>query len=323
MKIEEIVIAFSSKKVLVVGDAMIDRYILGKINRVSPEAPVNIVDINKSEDRLGGAANVAVNIKSLGAHPILCSVIGDCEKKDLFYTLMKKNNLTTEGIFIQKDRINTVKTRIIANNKHQIRFDEEDKSDINIQEEFLEFIKDLIVNIDVIILQDYNKGVLTTNVIKKMLSHAKNYRIPIVVDPKEKNFHLYQGCSLFKPNLRELGLGMGINIDVDNLDSVKEITENFRRKIKADAILLTLSEKGICIKSSSSFYHIPAFDRDIIDITGAGDTVLAMAALCLTLKISNEDLAFLSCLAGGLACEQLGAGSININKFITSVNDIR
>ena len=192
MNVKNLFSEFNSKKILVIGDSMIDSYLFGEIYRTSPEAPVPVVEAKKHERRLGGAANVALNLKSLGATPILCSAIGDDKEGKLFIELMKKEDLTTEGMIISKIKRTTLKTRVIANDKHQLRIDEEDSSPIDNEIELIDLIKKLIYNIDVVVLQDYNKGVLTSNVINEVIKIANNNNIPSIVDPKKDNFFNYK-----------------------------------------------------------------------------------------------------------------------------------
>ena len=188
MDFKQLFDGFNSKKVLIVGDSMIDTYMWGDINRMSPEAPVPVVEINKHENRLGGAANVALNLKALGATPILCSVTGDGNRGDLFKKLMQEANLSTDGILFTSGRKTTTKTRVIAQLQHQVRVDEEDIHPINNEDELLKIVTKLMSDIDVIILQDYNKGVLTKNIISKVIKLSKQKEIPIIVDPKHDNF---------------------------------------------------------------------------------------------------------------------------------------
>ena len=318
MNIVDIFESFKNKKVLIVGDAMIDSYMWGEINRISPEAPVPIVNINKYEKRLGGAANVALNIKSLGAQPILCSVIGNKKNSFVFKTLMKESNLSNEGIIHSDLRQTTIKTRVIANNKHQLRIDEEKISTLEkeIEKKLIDFVLKLKKKIDVIIFQDYNKGILTPNVITQIIKYANNNNIPTIVDPKEKNFLSYKNCGMFKPNLKEMEFGMKIKLDLNNLIKIREASEKLRSKLSAKSILLTLSKNGLFLNSEKKFRHIPAFKRKIIDVSGAGDTVLSVAALCLASKIDLIQLSFLSCLAGGIVCEEVGVKPINNTKLL-------
>ena len=308
--------AFNDKKVLIVGDAMIDAYMWGEINRISPEAPVPVVEIKKHENRLGGAANVALNLKSLGASPILCSVIGTDTGGEIFQELMQESKLSTEGILCAFKRKTTIKTRIIADNKHQLRVDEEETLAIVQVEEFLKITTSLMDDIDVIILQDYNKGVLTPEIIEGVISTANKKGIPTIVDPKKLNFNSYKNCTLFKPNLAEIKLGMQVDFDTNNIAEIEKATSELRKKLSAKGILLTLSEKGICINSQKEFKHTQAFKRNIIDVSGAGDTVISVASLCLASNMDYTDLSILSNLAGGLVCEEMGVVPINKEKLL-------
>ena len=217
MDIKKLFQTFNEKKVLIIGDSMIDAYLWGEVNRTSPEAPVPIVEVKKHENRLGGAANVALNLKALGANPILCSVIGTGERGVLFVKLMKESNLSTEGILSTNKRKTTIKTRVIAENKHQLRIDEEETSPILQADEFLKLTISLMDDIDVVILQDYNKGVLTPEIIEGVISSANKKRIPTIVDPKKLNFNSYKNCTIFKPNLAEIKAGMKVDFDANNI----------------------------------------------------------------------------------------------------------
>ncbi len=322
MNLNALFTEFNSKKVLIVGDAMVDAYMWGEINRVSPEAPVPVVEITKHENRLGGAANVALNLQSLGATPILCSVIGNDRKSILFKQLMKDSSLSTKGILTSDERKTTVKTRVIAENKHKLRIDEEDTHPITVGDQFLKLIKEVINDVDVIILQDYNKGVLTPKVIKGVIENANTKCIPTIVDPKKKNFNCYKYCTIFKPNLTEIKEGMNIDFNSDKIHEIEKASTKLREFLNAKGVLLTLSAKGICINTKKNFTHTPAFKRNIIDVSGAGDTVISMAALCLASNVNLTTLSILSSLAGGIVCEDVGVIPINKEKLITSAKNI-
>ena len=308
---------FNQKNVLVIGDAMIDTYMWGEVNRISPEAPVPVVEVKKHENRLGGAANVALNLKALGANPILCSVVGTGNRGKLFLKLMQESGLSITGILAKKERKTTIKTRVIANNKHQLRIDEEKTSPIINSSEFLKLTKSLMNDIDVIILQDYNKGVLTCEVIEKVIKSANEKGISTIVDPKKQNFNSYKNCTIFKPNLAEIKAGMNIDFNADNVSEIEKASTELRALLNAQEILLTLSERGICINSTNGFKHTPAFKRDIIDVSGAGDTVIAVASLCLASSVKYTDLSVLSALAGGIVCEEVGVIPINKEKLLS------
>jgi D-glycero-beta-D-manno-heptose-7-phosphate kinase len=308
---------FNNKNVLIVGDAMIDAYMWGKVNRMSPEAPVPVVEVKKHENRLGGAANVALNLKALGANPVLCSVVGAGNRGVLFKKLMLESKLSIAGILSSNKRKTTLKTRVISENKHQLRIDEEETSPILQVEEFLKLTRSLMSDIDVIILQDYNKGVLTPKVITELIATANKKEIPTIVDPKKLNFNSYKDCTIFKPNLAEIKAGMNINFNVNNVSEIEKASTELRTLLNARGVLLTLSAKGICINSEDGFQYTPAFKRNIIDVSGAGDTVIAVASLCLASRVEYTNLSILSTLAGGIVCEEVGVAPINKEKLLS------
>ena len=314
MNFDSLFTEFKSRTILIVGDAMIDAYMWGEFNRMSPEAPVPVVEVKKHENRLGGAANVALNLQSLGATPILCSVLGNDNKANLFKELMQDADLTTKGILTDTDRKTTLKTRVIADNKHQVRIDEEDTHPIDIEDQFIQLIKELITGVDVVILQDYNKGVLTPKVITEIIKIANIQDTPTIVDPKKNNFNAYKNCAIFKPNLSEIKAGMNIEFNAANKYEIRKATKALRESLNAKAVLLTLSAKGLCINSKENFTYTAAFRRKIIDVSGAGDTVISVASLCLAANMSFSTLSILACLAGGIVCEKVGV--IPIDKEI-------
>jgi rfaE bifunctional protein kinase chain/domain len=312
--------SFSKLNVLIIGDVMIDAYMWGNVNRISPEAPVAIVAVNKKENRLGGAANVALNIQAMGASPILCSAIGDDEGGKLFFDLLKKQKLSSEGIIKSKSRVTTVKTRVIGNNHQMIRVDEELETSVNANEtnSLITFVKKLLSKkkIDVIIFEDYDKGCITPELIRSIVSFAIEKNIPTVVDPKKRNFMEYRGVTLFKPNLKELKEGLKTDFDSSNMKELSKLVDSFMKKQNIDSALITLSEKGVYINNKKSKLVIPAHIRDITDVSGAGDTVVSIAALCLASNFSSKNLATLANLAGGLVCEKVGVVPINKNELL-------
>ena len=320
MTIKETFEAFNKLNVLIIGDVMIDAYMWGNVSRMSPEAPVPIVSVNTKENRLGGAANVALNVKAMGGNPILCSVIGDDEGSKVFIDLLRKIKLNTEGILKSKERITTIKTRVIGNNHQMLRIDEEVETPINNKEaDTLTFVIKRIINqkkIDVIIFEDYDKGCLSPLLIKTIVSFAKQKNIPTVVDPKKKNFMSYTGVSLFKPNLKELKEGIKLDFNHNNSKELGKVVAGFIKKQNIDSALITLSEKGIYIHNNKSKALIPAHIRNISDVSGAGDTVVSIAAMCLALKLSPVLTATLANLAGGLVCEKIGVVPIDKKQLL-------
>lgn len=311
---------FNSLNVLIIGDVMIDSYIWGKVDRISPEAPVPIVRVTKKEDRLGGAANVALNIQSLGAKPIICAIIGEDLDGENFISLLKNQGLSNEGVLRIKDRPTTVKTRIIAHNQQIVRVDAETENNLSDSESLLVFekVKQIISShkIDVIIFEDYDKGLITKSLISKTVELAKKQGIITVVDPKKRNFSDYKGVNLFKPNLKELKEGLKIELDPKNIEQVKEAVESLKSLLGAKSVMLTLSENGVYINSENGKGHIKAHKRDIADVSGAGDTVIATAALCLAAGLNELKMAEVANLAGGLVCEHVGVVPIDKERLM-------
>ncbi|PIE85976.1 MAG: D-glycero-beta-D-manno-heptose-7-phosphate kinase [Bacteroidia bacterium] len=300
---------FGNFSVLVVGDVMIDSYLWGKVERISPEAPVPIITSTKRENRLGGAANVAMNLKYLGANPILGAVIGDDEKGRLFLKLMKKRALPTEGIVQSKHRMTTIKTRVISQNQHILRVDQEKTHELKgqIEELFIKQLEDILTTkkIHAVVFEDYDKGIITKKLIQRIVQLSIRKNIPTLVDPKKKNFLHYDNVSLFKPNLKEIGDGLKIDIEKGSNESLFDAAKILHNKgIKY--IFVTLSERGVFISNAKKFASIPAEIRDIADVSGAGDTVISIASLCLASGIDMKNIAIISNLGGGLVCEKVG-----------------
>ena len=318
---------FNSRKILIIGDVMIDSYFWGKVSRVSPEAPVPVVSDIQEETRLGGAANVALNIKAMGAAPILCGVIGDDDRGKKFLELMRNQDLTDLGIIVQKKRETTKKTRIISGAQHLLRVDEETSEYINASSEkhLLEFAVNLIENkrVNAVIIQDYDKGVATESLIKRILEVSNLNKIPVLVDPKKRNFLLYENVTLFKPNFNELSEGLKSDLDKNDLENIAGAMERLRKMKKHKMIMLTLSEMGIMINDKDIYHHISAETRDIADVSGAGDTVIGVASLCVSAGLSPLDIATLSNLAGGQVCEKAGVVAVSKEKLLEEAEMVR
>jgi D-glycero-beta-D-manno-heptose-7-phosphate kinase len=322
---------FKDFNVLIVGDVMIDHYLYGKVSRISPEAPVPIVELQSTEERLGGAANVALNIKALGATPYLYSVIGDNTEGDTFLELMEQQGLNTQGIFQSAERQTTVKTRIMAGTHQMLRLDSEIKTDLSEKDkhELLRSIHSLLEKnkIHAIILQDYNKGVLSLPVIERMMLHSVKRQIPCAVDPKKNNFLCYKNATLFKPNLKEIRDVLPFDIS-PNAASLQSAADYLHSQLSHQYTMITLSEKGLFLakntepafmgssesdeKTDSNSGRIyPTQSRNISDVSGAGDTVISIAALGLAAAFDMDTIALLSNLAGGQVCESAGVVSVD------------
>lgn len=315
---------FENIPVLVIGDVMIDAYLFGNVERISPEAPVPIVAVNKKENRLGGAANVALNLVALGAKPILCSVIGnDLEGNDLI-NLLQENNIDASGIVKSNDRITTTKTRVISQNHQMIRIDNEDAVNLNHAQTSLliDKIKELLPLAKIVIFEDYDKGVITEKLIDEITKAANELEIPTVVDPKKRNFSFYKNVTLFKPNLKELREGIKHDFLLQNKEEFEQICKNLIAKMNIKYLFVTLSENGVMITNGTDFTYVPAHIRKIADVSGAGDTVISVASLCLSLNIPINQVATISNLAGGLVCEEVGVIPINRIKLAEELNEI-
>ena len=314
-KLTELFGKFSGFKALIIGDVMIDAYLWGKVERISPEAPVPVVSLKQRENRLGGAANVALNIQSLGATPLVCAVVGQDDKGTQFFDLMKQGGMPCDGIITSPSRKTTVKFRIIGNNTQLLRVDEETESDLKLDEtnrlfdRIATFVK--TGNAHVIIFEDYDKGVITPLLIDKVVALAHEHGIPVAVDPKKKNFMHYRGVDLFKPNMKELREGLKLDEEPSTTEEVLKSVSLLQEKLNAGMVLTTLSDKGVIYskKNNDKTYetgHFPAHLRKIADVSGAGDTVISVASLCLAACAAPDVMARLANLAGGLVCEQVG-----------------
>lgn len=318
--------SFVGKKLLIIGDVMIDAYLWGNVDRVSPEAPVPIVRLNKRESRLGGAANVAMNIQNMGGIPVLCSVIGNDSKGQLFQELLDEKGLTGEGIITSDKRLTTVKFRVFGNNVQMLRVDEEVAYYLREEESaaLIKKVKHLLDSngVDAIVFEDYDKGVISPAMIEHVLALAKEHDVPVVVDPKKKNFSLYQGVTLIKPNLKELREGLNLNGELIEPAQIHKAVLALQDKLQVGIVLATLSEKGIyyCRRNSNGHSEsgsIPAYIRDVADVSGAGDTVIALAALCVAVNTPVELMARICNLGGGLVCEMVGVVPVNKDKLLS------
>lgn len=325
-QLHQLFTSFNKLNVLIVGDVMLDSYVWGSVNRISPEAPVPIVASQKRENRLGGAANVALNIKAMGAKPILCSVIGNDSNGKLFAQLIKKEQLSSEGIITVEDRPTTSKTRIIGNHHQMLRIDEEVTTTITDAQskKLFQLISKIISTkkIDALIFEDYDKGVLSKNLIEELIKLAKKNSIPTSVDPKKNNFLTYKNVTLFKPNLRELKEGLKLESDLSVSKNLKNAIQQLTKTLNCSICLITLSERGIYMAQGKNKYWLPAHVRTISDVSGAGDTVIAVATLCLAAKSSLEFMAALANLAGGLVCEKLGVVSVDKQQLLEEAKQL-
>lgn len=310
---------FSQLKVAVIGDLMLDTYWWGSVERISPEAPVPVVAVTKREQRIGGAGNVALNAQSLGALVSIISVLGKDEDGEQLVKLLQHNNINTKYLVQSEHRTTTNKIRIISRNQHMMRLDAENAEDLLKEDEdrLLHAFENFLTaeNPDVVIFEDYNKGVLTENVIGAVISLCQKHNIITTVDPKRKNFFAYRGVDVFKPNLKEVKEGLNILNDQVGLDVLKDIHILLEEKLLHRISLITLSEKGIFYQQGTSVGIIPAHMLNVADVSGAGDTVIAVASLVYAATKDISLMAALANIAGGLVCEEVGTVAINAEKL--------
>ena len=305
---------------------MLDAYVLGKVTRISPEAPVPIISLDKKESRIGGAGNVALNILNLGAKPIVASVVGSDPEGQELIDLFEKRGISTEGVIVSGKRKTTVKTRVISSKQQLLRIDSEDTSSISneIAKRLCSSVERIIKEgVDAIILEDYNKGVLSKHIIRLFIELAKDNNIPITADPKKDNFNEYGGITIFKPNLKELKEGLNIEFDLStNKTDFENAVEQLRKKIPHQLSLITLSEHGIYATDDKTSSYAKAHSREITDVSGAGDTVLATATLCYICGASVQQIAKISNIAGGMVCEKPGVVSVLYNDLLKEVKEL-
>jgi rfaE bifunctional protein kinase chain/domain len=318
MTIEKIFESFKGLKALIIGDVMLDSYIWGAVERISPEAPVPIINVKKKDFRLGGAANVALNVLSLEATPILCALIGNDDDGKKLLTRMEESGMSKKGIITSQDRPTTVKTRVIASHQHVVRVDEESDRELNAYEEtsMLARIAELLPQCQVVIFEDYDKGAINSVIIEQTVALASKMGIPVVVDPKKRNFIAYRNVTLFKPNLKELREGLKMDVSASNQKQVEQATTLLKEKLNAKGVMVTLSEFGVFIDFENQKIKLPAHEREIADVSGAGDTVVSVAALCAALRLDPKMIASLSNLAGGLVCQHVGVVPIDKDELI-------
>ena len=311
--IEGVFNAFTKMKVLIIGDSMVDTYTYGEVHRVSPEAPVPILQAQNTEHRLGGAANVALNIQALGAHPILCTLAGADPEADLLVGLLEQQRISAAQVVKSDERVTTVKHRVLSGSQHLLRIDRETERSLTAAERssLTAFIEPLMSEVDLILLQDYDKGCLSNELIQWIIRAAQECSVPVVVDPKKKNFLTYQGVSLFKPNLSEMKTGLGFEALSLDESSLADAAALLSGKMQFDQLLLTLSGEGVYYYSDAVSGKLPAHLRSIADVSGAGDTVISIAGLCCALNLPLLFTAELANLGGGIVCEYPGVMPID------------
>jgi len=311
---------FKGLKIAVIGDMMLDCYFWGDVKRISPEAPVPVVEVENEFYRFGGAANVALNILKLGGIPNPVGVIGYDNYGTVFSSLINESGIPDDGIIVDESRPTTAKTRVIADSQHVVRIDKESKQYLNrdTQNKIFNYIKNHINEFDGIILQDYNKGVLTPSLIEKIITLANNNKILVTVDPKFNNFFNYKNVTVFKPNRKEAEDVLGIKIKND--EDISEVGKRLLEKLNAKNILLTLGESGIAVfEKGKAEKRMPTKARKVADVSGAGDTVISTLTMAIATGANILEASYLANYAGGLVCEEVGIVPIELDKLFDTV----
>lgn len=319
---EEILKNAKGKHIAVIGDVMLDKYLLGSVSRVSPEAPVPVIDFENETNHLGGAANVAKNLSTLGVFPILCGVIGDDDAGKEFANICNQTGINPAGLYIDKARPTTVKTRLIGNNQQIARLDKESRNQITSDGE--EFISNLLIetkDLAAIVFEDYDKGTITTHLIQSVMQAAKLKNIPVFVDPKYINFFEYKDTFLVKPNRKEAEKALGFEIRNEN--EVMQAGKELISKLQAENILITLGDKGMMLfEKSGVISSVPTRARKISDVSGAGDTAVATMAAAIAGGADVREAATMANFASGVVCEEPGIVAIEIDSLLKAIDYI-
>jgi D-glycero-beta-D-manno-heptose-7-phosphate kinase len=316
----------SKMKVAVIGDVMLDTYWWGNVDRISPEAPVPVVAVSKREKRIGGAGNVALNVQALGASVALLTILGDDEDGIQLLQLLQEKKIDTRFILESKKRITTNKIRIISRNQQMMRLDAEHTDDIDetdetkLQDQVEKYI--LIEKPDVVIFEDYNKGILTKNIITTAIKLCNKNNIPTTVDPKRKNFFSYKNATLFKPNLHEAFTSLNLLPEEISGDMLSDIHSKLKENLDHSISMITLSERGIFYQENNNKNIIPSHRRNIADVSGAGDTVIAIASLVYASTKNIHLAAEVANIAGGIVCEEVGTAAINKEKLLKECEEL-
>lgn len=326
MDFDSLFTSFKNLRVAVVGDVMLDTYWWGAVDRISPEAPVPIVSVNRREERIGGAGNVALNVSALGAEVHIISITGNDDEANRLKSLFETHGIHTNYLLRSSIRPTTNKIRIISRNQQMMRLDAEvvnvlEPSDAGaLLTGFKKYIEEY--NPHVVILEDYNKGVLSKQVIHAVIELCRKHNVITAVDPKRKNFFEYRSVDIFKPNLQEAKEGLNLLSDTVNLDFLTHIHELLQKQLEHRISFITLSEKGVFYQGDDQRKVIPSHMREIADVSGAGDTVIAVASVVYACTKDINLMAEVANIAGGLVCEEVGTVAINPEKLLRECKSI-
>lgn len=313
--------AFRSAAVAVVGDIILDEYVWGDVSRISPEAPVPVVDVKNQTIMLGGAANVVNNMVSLGARPILCGVVGEDEEGRAILERLGEIGITTEGIVSEPGRVTTKKTRIVAQNQQVVRYDREVRSRIGeaSRRAILKAVKKRLSGLDAIVVSDYGKGVVTPDLMAELISLAVGKKIPIAVDPKPPNFPFYKGVSVITPNHYEAAAFCGFTITDE--DGLVRAGRKMLRDLKCSAVLVTQGREGMTLfEKRGRVTHVPTVAKKVFDVTGAGDTAIAVFGLGLAGRLDLRSAAIISNFAAGIVVGEVGTTTVKSDELKKAIS---
>ncbi len=321
-RLKKILSDVRGKKVLVAGDLMIDHYLWGKIDRISPEAPVPVVEVHSEDFHLGGAANVVNNIHTLGGIPYVLGLIGKDLNGDRMRELFRQNGIENLELIIDENRSTTVKTRVIAHHQHVVRVDREKTDDVEreVEETILDRFNALLPHIDAVLIEDYNKGFLTERVIRAMVERCNEQNKIVTVDPKFRNFFAYEKVTVFKPNIKELEKNLGI--EVKSEEDFVQAAEHLLDRLEAKHVVITRGEKGLTVFTKGEEpISIPTFAMEVYDVSGAGDTVISTLTLCMAVGCDVASAALIANHAAGKVCGKVGIHPILPEEIIDSFRD--
>lgn len=317
--IEHLLSVLPKLKFLVIGDLILDRYVWGAAERISPEAPIPVVKVDSEEARLGGAGNVVNNLVSLGCQVQIASVVGADSASEELQQLLQEQGVSTSGIQCDSERTTTCKTRIIAGHQQVVRLDYEDRTSINVFQEdlLLGFVEKTLGDIDVVLISDYLKGVLSKRILGEIIGLSKKYSCPVVVDPKGKDFSRYRGASLLTPNQHEVELAT--SRELHNHGNLQAIGESLYHDLELNALLITRGSQGMSLFTDGSPIHLAADAREVFDVSGAGDTVLSLCAVGLAGGLPMTTSAELANLAAGIVVGKVGTATVSPAELLTAV----
>jgi rfaE bifunctional protein kinase chain/domain len=320
--IKKAIADIAGSKIMVIGDVMLDEYLWGEVLRISPEAPVPVLDLDCSSQRLGGAANVVKNLASLGVKPILISIRGDDEKGRQLSELLEKLGCNTDGLMISHNRPTTVKTRIMAKHQQIVRVDSEVRKDLDRDEVHLaiSIFDSLISKVNAVIISDYSKGVVCKVFVEHIVATCQQKGIFISIDPKERHFELYKGVDVITPNLKESLGALGLPFRHYTNEEIFQFGWTLLHKLDLNYLLMTLSEKGMALycKDNLKMTHLPTVAQKVFDVTGAGDTVISVFTAIYAAGASSEVAAFIANHAAGITVAELGTASVDPEMLLSA-----